>query len=209
VIANAVDTDVFRPDDDLRAEARRALDLGADDLMVLSVGRMTPQKGQHTLLHALASPELSSVRLLLVGRGSRQDYLQALAAELGLSDRVRFLGTRGDVPQLMRAADLFALPSLHEGFGLVLVEALASGTPVVASRVGPVPDIVLEGETGILVEANDAAGLTKAIVCLLRDRRRRLRMGERGRLDALARFSLPRMVRDLEALYLRLARPSA
>jgi glycosyltransferase involved in cell wall biosynthesis len=209
VIANAVDTDVFRPDDALRMEARRALTLDANDLMVLSVGRMTPQKGQEILVRALSSPDLQSARLVLVGGGDREPRLRELVGELGLTDRVTFLGTRGDVPQLMRAADLLSLPSLHEGFGLVLVEALASGTPVVASRVGPVPEIVLDGETGLLVEPSDPAGLAKALARLLQNRELRLRMGQRGRQDAVARFNLPRMVHSLEQLYLGLAQPEA
>jgi glycosyltransferase involved in cell wall biosynthesis len=104
----------------------------------------------------------------------------------------------------MRAADVFALPSLHEGFGLVLVEALASGTPVVASRVGPVPEIVIDGETGVLVPPKSPADLANAIASLLHDSDRRRSMAERGRQDAVARFSLPRMVKDLETLYRRM-----
>jgi len=205
VIPNAVDTAVFRPDERLRDESRRGLGLAAGELMVLCVGRMTPQKGQDTLIRAFSFSALSGARLVLAGGGGQQASLEELSRDLGVADRVRFLGTRTDVPDLMRAADLLALPSLHEGFGLVVAEGLASGIPVVANRVGPVPEILREGETGVLVEAGDPGALAAALADLLRAPGRREWMGQRGRLDALARFDLRQMVDRLEALYLKLA----
>ena len=101
---------------------------------------------------------------------------------------------------------MLALPSLHEGFGLVLVEALACGLPVVASRVGPIPEIVRDGETGLLVEGGNATELATHLAMILLDDDRRRRMGVLGREDAVTHFSLRGMVRQLEAVYERIAK---
>lgn len=206
VLRNAVDTEVFRPRS--REERRRIRDrlgLGEQPLM-LCVGRLTPQKGQAALIEAFAELRKcgSSARLLLAGDGAWRETYERRARDLGLDAAVSFLGTRSDVPELLAASDLLALPSLHEGFGLVLVEALASGVPVVASRTGPIPEIVRDGETGILVEPGEPAALVRGIATLLDDDARRREMGRRGRQDVVERFALPQMIRGLEACYERL-----
>ncbi len=207
VIPNAVDTEVFRPSDPARrAAARQRLGLGAETQVVTSIGRMTPQKGQDVLLRAFAlvRSRLPEARLLLVGDGIQRDTYQAVAQELGLGSSVSFLGVRPDIPEILGATDVFALPSLHEGFGLVVIEALASGIPVVGTRTGPIPQILRDGDTGLLCEPGDASGLADALLSLLNDPERRCGMARRGREDAVARFSLPEMVRRLETLYERL-----
>src|SRR5207245_8720748 len=104
--------------------------------------------------------------------------LKELAAELGISPRVAFLGTRHDIPECLAALDLFVLPSLNEGMGRALVEAMAVGCPVVATRVGGIPDVVTDGTTGLLVPPRDERALAEAILTLLRDRSRRAAYGE-------------------------------
>jgi glycosyltransferase involved in cell wall biosynthesis len=203
VVPNAVDTEVFAPDAARRAAVRAALDLTASQPVVVCVGRMTPQKGQDVLLRAFsevlrARPES---RLVLVGDGAQRREYEELAGRLGLGSAVRFLGVRADVPDILKAADVLALPSRHEGFGLVLTEALACSLPVVATRTGPVPEIVRDGETGRLFPPGDAAALAGALDGLLGDAAGRRRMGEKARADAEARFSLPVMVARLQSLY--------
>jgi glycosyltransferase involved in cell wall biosynthesis len=146
---------------------------------------------------------LPDARLLLVGDGIQRAAHQVLARELGLSGSVDFLGFRSDVPEILGATDILALPSLHEGFGLVIVEALASGIPVVGTRTGPVPQIIRDGDTGLLCEPGDPTTLAAALLSLINDPAGRREMGRRGRADALARFALPAMVRRLESLYER------
>jgi len=206
VIPNCVDTDRFCPDETRRQETRAGLSLSAGATVVICIGRMTPQKGQAVLIRALARAQAmgSPLRLLLAGEGACRPAYEALTRELGLDLAVSFLGSRWDVPDLLRAADILCLPSLHEGFGIVLVEALASGIPIIASRTGPTPEIILEGETGLLVEPNDPDALAAALAALAADPARRRAMGDRGRQDAVLRFALPPMVRRLEALYERI-----
>lgn len=203
VIPNAVDTETFCPDPSRRAEVRQALGLGPGSRVLICVGRMTDEKGQGVLIRAMPAvrTRISGTRLLLVGEGPSRVRYESLAHELGVEENVSFLGVRWDVPDLLRAADVLVMPSLNEGFGLVMVEALASGTPVVASRMGPTPEIVRETETGLLFTPGDPRALADALERLLGNPALCHDMGRRGREDALARFALPQMVRHLERLY--------
>lgn len=203
VIPNAVDTETFCPDPSRRAEARQALGLGPGSRVLICVGRMTNEKGQDVLIRAMPAvrTRVSGTHLLLVGEGPSRVRYESLAQELGVEENVSFLGVRWDVPNLLRAADVLVMPSLNEGFGLVMVEALASGTPVVASRMGPTPEIVRETETGLLFAPGDPHALADALERLLGNPALCHEMGRRGREDALARFALPQMVRHLERLY--------
>ena len=205
---NGVDTTIFHPQvKETRQAVRSALGLSASTGVVISIGRMTPQKGQGALLEAvrILLGRGIDVRVLLAGDGPSRSRYEALARELDLRDRAIFLGDWADIPALLGAADVLALPSLHEGFGLALVEALACGLPVVASRTGPIPELVRDGETGILVEPGNATELADSLATILLDDDRRRLMGALGREDAVARFSLPEMVRQLETVYERAA----
>ena len=208
VVYNGVDTGIFHPKvKDERQGVRSALGLSASTRVVIFVGRMTLEKGQGTLLEAvrLLLDRAIDVRVLLAGEGPWRSRYEALARDLDLQERAIFLGDRADIPALLGAADVLALPSLHEGFGLVLVEALACGLPVVASRTGPIPELVRDGVTGLLIEPGNATELAASLAMILLDDDRRRRMGALGREDAMARFSLPKMVRQLEAVYERVA----
>lgn len=206
VIPNAVDVQAFAPDRTKGDATRAALGLGPDVLVVTCVGRMTPQKGQDLLLRAFVDVKqaVPKSRLLLVGDGAHRREYEELARELGLGDTLRFLGIRTDVPSILRASDLLVLPSRHEGFGLVLAEAMASGTPVVAARISPITEIVRDRETGVLFDPGSVTGLTRALTTLLQDSDLRLAMSVRARANAVARFSAVEMVRRLETLYVSL-----
>jgi glycosyltransferase involved in cell wall biosynthesis len=179
--------------------------LGGDGAhLVLMVARLHPEKGYEHLFAAL--PLLlrrlpRPVILLVAGTGALEDRYRALVRDLGCGDSVRFLGFRKDVPDLMGAADLLVLPSLAEAFGLVLAEALYLGTPVVASRVGGIPEIVEDGTSGVLVPPGDAAALADALGGLLADPARRSWMAGAGRQRVLDRFGFPEMVRAYESVY--------
>ena len=186
-----------------RAEVRAELGVDEATPLLVCVGRLAPQKDHPTLLAALAQlpPE---VQLLVVGGdpfGDGRPRLEARAAELGVADRARFLGIRHDVPDLLAASDLFVLPSLWEGLGLVFLEAMAVELPIVASNVSAIPEVVEDGVSGWLVPPGDPAALAGAVRdALARDDDRRAR-GVAGRMRLLERFALPRMVDETEAVY--------
>jgi glycosyltransferase involved in cell wall biosynthesis len=168
-----------------------------------SVGWLTPVKGHAVLIEALArmKPKYPQVHLLLIGSGGLRDDLQRLAARLGVEASVDFLGMRRDVAECLAALDCFVLPSLNEGMGRALVEAMAAARPVVASRVGGIPTIVEDRRTGLLVPPGDPDALAAAIAELIArpDWARTLALAGRERIDA--GFSVPGMVRAIEAVY--------
>lgn len=172
VVPCGVDLDTFRPLN--RLESRAKLGLKADERVLLYVGRFDPIKGVDRLIEAVSDLRREiSLRLLLVGGGGESApedrSLRALCARLSLDGCVTFEGRRahGDLPDYYRAADALVLPSYYESFGLVVLEALACGTPVVATRVGIVEDIVRNGVNGGVVSESSAAGLAKGIHHLL------------------------------------------
>lgn len=205
VIANAVDTERFAGDAVVRERTRSMLDVLPHTGLLLCIGRLTPQKGQALLLEAVARlPDSRDFKLLLVGDGAQRPSLERLVQERGLGRRVQFLGVRTDIPDLLRASDVLVLPTLHEGFGLVLVEALACEVPVVATRTGPIPEIVKHNESGLLFEVGDVCGLRDALDRLLAEPLLRGVMGRAGRADVISRFSMPIMIDRLHTLYERM-----
>jgi glycosyltransferase involved in cell wall biosynthesis len=204
VISLCVDPPVFPP-------ATRA-ELGLDPGLtyVITVGRLVRRKNLARLLEALAALDRLEVHILVVGDGPEQGPLQALARERGLGERVHF---RGFVPeaekfQLLANADIFALPSLHEAFGLVYLEAMHCGLPVVAARPGGQEDFLEEGVTGFLMPPDDLGGLRRALASLAGDRAQRERMGAAGRERAKS-FTVDRAAARYEALFERLSRATA
>jgi glycosyltransferase involved in cell wall biosynthesis len=185
------------------AVKRKELGLPPEGPIIGTVGRLVPIKGHTWLLRAVPRvlSEFPQVRVVLIGDGPMQDELKELAAELGISPHVVFLGTRPDIPECLAALDLFVLPSLNEGMGRVLLEAMAVGCPVVATRVGGIPDIVADGTTGLLVPPRDDRALAEAILILLQDPSRRAAYGEAARRHVDGRFEVETMVRKIERLY--------
>ena len=191
-IPNGVDTSRFFP-------ATRRED-GTCEL--LFVGRLAPQKGVHILLHALALiPE--GWRLRIAGDGPERERLSALAATLGLADRVRFLGwtQRDALPELYRSADIFVFPSYDEGMPNVVLEALASGLPIVATRIAGNDQLVTDGENGALVPAGNPAAFAHALIPAIASRTLRMAMGESSRRIAVERFSWARSAAAYERLF--------
>jgi glycosyltransferase involved in cell wall biosynthesis len=184
-----------------REEARRELGLSDEDLVVTFVARLTAVKQPHRFveLAARVARDRPGTVFLVVGEGDLLPGLKALAAEQG--GGVRFLGWRGDVERVYAATDLVVLTSDNEGMPVSLIEAALCGVPAVATRVGSVAEVVLDGESGLLVDAGDAGGLAQAVRRLLDDDVLRSRMAERARQHASARFSRSRLVDDLETLY--------
>ncbi|MBP2677250.1 MAG: putative Glycosyl transferase group 1 [Deltaproteobacteria bacterium] len=190
---------------------RRREGIPADALVALCVSNFYPYKGHEELVEAAvmvvhASP---NVIFLLVGRDSGTlEATRTRIRERGLEGSFRFLGSRTDVPDLLRASDLFVHPSREEGFSNAILEAMAAGLPVVACDVGGNPEAVVDRETGRLVPSRNAAAFSSAIAELLADPEKRNAMGKAGRDRATERFSLDRMVGEMESLYESLVRGS-
>lgn len=191
------------------APLRQALGLPPETLLVGCVGTLGLLKGQETLIRAWPAVQenFPQVAMILVGSADReknyQATLQELATELGIAETVHFLGHQRDIPGLMRAFDVFVLPSQQESFGLVMVEAMAAYRPVVATRVGGACEIVLDGETGRLVSVGDPEVLAGAIGELLADADLRQRWGYAGHARAVAQYDVATMVTRTLACYRR------
>jgi glycosyltransferase involved in cell wall biosynthesis/ubiquinone/menaquinone biosynthesis C-methylase UbiE len=173
--------------------------------LVGTVANLFPRKGYQHLIRAisLAAQQLPELGCLIVGEGDAgyRTELERLTRDLGLADRVVFAGFQPDVYPYLAALDLFVLPSVMEGFGIALLEAMAMRRPVVATKVGGVPEVVEDGVTGLLVPPADAAGLAQAIVSLAEAPDLRRALGEAGARRVRERFHVAKMARQIEAVY--------
>ncbi len=174
---------------------------------LLTVARLHAQKGLDVLLEAAALLRRRPFRWVVAGEGKEHDALASRSRRLGVDDVVRLAGFRGDAVGLMKSCDLFVLPSRWEGLPIVLLEAMAAGRPVVATRVGGNTDLVVDGETGILVPPDDPAALAAAIERLLADPALAARIAARGQAMVRERYSVERMVGAHEELYDSLRNP--
>jgi len=207
VIRNGVDVDRFapRPAD---AALRASLGLPADAPLVVAVSRLNPMKGIDDYVQAIAdlSGRHTEARFVIVGDGASRRDLEAQTRRLGLDGRVVFTGTRLDVAAILSQAAISVVPSLSEGLSNVVLESMATGVPVVATRVGGTPEVLDDEVTGLLVPPCDAPALATSIGRLLGDPVMARRMGDAGRARAVARFSMPFMVGQTESLYRALLR---
>jgi len=187
---------------------REEFHLDPDTPLLVDVGRLIPVKAHDTLIQALVRvvPSFPNIRLFIVGDGVLKKDLKDLARKLGLEEHVLFTGYRKDVPRFMKVADLFVFPTLGEGFGLVLLEAMAFRKPVVATKVMSVPEIVENGKSGLLVSPRDPEELAEAILQLLKDKKKAKFFGERGFEILSSKFSIEKMVGETERIYDRLLR---
>jgi glycosyltransferase involved in cell wall biosynthesis len=164
-----------------------------------------PKKGLSVLLSAVAHMKRRSLapecQLLIIGDGPARESLQAMCDRLGISGSVVFAGVHRDIPRLLRLFTVFVLPSLYEGFGIAILEAMAAGVPVVATRVGGIPEFVIHEDTGLLVAPADPEELADAIHGLLASPERAERMGRRAQAVAQMKFGIDSIVRQHERLY--------
>ncbi len=195
------------------SRVRRELDIAPDALVVGLVGRLHPWKGQLILVRAAAEVLRThpDTFFLLIGDSAfpkhdhYRDSIETLIQNMGISDQVQLTGTREDIPDVMSALDVCVVPSMHEPYGLVAIEAQAASVPVIASNVGGLPEIVVDGITGCLVPSGDNTKLASAIINLLNDKKMRLMMGQAGRVNAVEHFSIRAMTRKTESLYSELS----
>ena len=188
---------------------RREWDIGPETAAVGCVGRLVGGKGQEILLEAFARCRArytdKPMVLVLIGDGPKQEALEAQANTLGIRDGVRFAGFRSDIPLVLAALDIVVVPStLTELLPLSVMEGMAAGRPVIASRTGGASEIIRNGETGLLVAPGDVAALEIALTCLLSNAALRQWMGLEGQKRVQSQFALPRLLDETEALYKQL-----
>jgi glycosyltransferase involved in cell wall biosynthesis len=205
-VPNSVDVARFHPGN--RAAAKAAVGAPADRPLVLLVANLAAFKGHRTALDALGHLRAAGMDAELwfagVERGGGREFtaeLERRTAELGLGERVRFLGQRPDVPDLMRAADAVILPSTHEGLPLTLLEAQASGTPVLAAPTAGIPEIVRDGETGMLLAADDPEAYARALDELFREPRLARTLADNALARVRAEHTFDEMFRRLRGVY--------
>ncbi|WP_454742138.1 glycosyltransferase [Cupriavidus necator] len=196
VMPNGIDTTRFRPDDAVRERARRALGLGAQDILVLNVGRLVPEKDQATLIEAfrLAARAVPNARLVIAGEGPLRPALQDRIVQGGLATLATLAGARSDIPDLLRAADVFALSSRIEGMPLAVGEALATGLPVVATAAAGVAE--LAGDTATITPIGDAAALASALEKAIRQLPGTQAQRDRRRQQIVSRFDVSAVARQ-------------
>ncbi len=206
-IPNGVNADLLSGAADRRG-MRKEFGIGAEVFVIACVGRLVPVKGYDVLAAAapwiIAKAGGRDVRFLVIGEGPERGALVSLTERLGVGDRFSFTGFRNDVARLLSGADLLAMPSRNEGLGMSILEAMALSLPVVASRVGGIPEVVTDGIDGILVSPDDPEDLARACIGLMNDTGRAREMGRAGRGKVTARFSVGQYIEKTARLYLDL-----
>jgi glycosyltransferase involved in cell wall biosynthesis len=204
VIYHGIDAAAFtRGADNARPHVRRRYGVADGEPVVAVFGRLEPVKGHADLLEAArhmlqVRPDL---HFWIVGEGSLAQALQQQAQALGIAGAVRFLGYQGEVAPLMAASDLIVLPSHHESFGIVLIEAMSLGKPVIASATGGIPEVVRDGVQGLLVAPGRPLELSTRALALLADPAQAAALGEAGRRHVVERFAVRPMAERMAALY--------
>lgn len=186
-----------------RSAARKHYGLSENDFAVGSVGSLIPKKGHRFLIEALSglSRDIPGLKLLLVGSGESQDDLKGMVSGLNMDAQTVFMGERNDVPDIMRAIDVFVLPSLQEGFPRTLLEAMYTGLPVVASNISGIPELIRDGANGFLVSPGDVRGLRDRIRALYRDPDLRSRVSSAAKKTVGEGYMSGDYVTRLQGLY--------
>jgi glycosyltransferase involved in cell wall biosynthesis len=206
VIYQGVDLSVFNPDKytlEDRKKTRSELGIVDTSTVIASIGRLVESKRHSILLHSAKQvierhPEVS---VMIVGAGGEENNLRKLAKELNIAEKTIFTGFRDDVVNIMNSIELLVHPSVVEGLGLVIMEAMAMLKPVIATAVGGIPEVVVDGETGILIPADDCESLTEAILRMLSNRQIMLQMGKAGRKRIELYFDRDISIVELERVF--------
>jgi glycosyltransferase involved in cell wall biosynthesis len=206
VIHNGIDASAYSHDPQARQRLRNEWGVGADEAVCVFLGRLDRQKGVDVLLAAFShlGARGAARRLIIAGDGPQRSLVENYISHGEGGRMAKYLGFVRDVRSVLSAGDVFVMPSRWEGFGLAAAEAMAAGLPVVATRVAGLGEVVLDGETGVLVEKNDAVELAEQVERLLRDAELRRRLGEAGRQRVFAQFSLADNIAAHAELYTRI-----
>lgn len=203
-IINGVNMQKFNPDIQARLKTRQNLGLSDQDIVIGTVGRLSFEKDYETLLRAVAMVilRIPNVRLLIIGDGDLRSALVTLSKQLGIKNYVQFLGVRNDVPYLLNAMDIFALTSICEGMPNTILEAMCVKLPVVATNVGGMPEVVIDGRTGFLVQAKQPQEIAEALIKIITFPKLLNQIREAGYQRVKTYFSLERMVQKYEETYI-------
>ena len=201
VIYNGINPDLYL--DNATRDLRKELNIPNHVPLVGFVGRLNVQKGISYLLEAFdnIAKENSRVQFLVAGDGDLKDEMISFAKEKGFYKRLTFTGFRKDIANVMRTIDILVLPSLWEGFGIVLIEAMAAKKPCITTQISSMPEIVGHNVTGLVVPPKDIKSLTSAMLKLINDEQLAKQMGENGRKLVMEKFSLDKMIEDYEQLF--------
>ena len=207
VIPNCIPTDYYARPRTSRGEWRAREGFGDNDVLFVCVARFAPQKNHALLLKAFAQGPASdpNAHLVLVGEGALREQLEEQAKNLGLARQAHFLGLRADIPDVLGAMDVFMLSSDYEGNPLSVMEAMASGLPIVSTAAGGVPDLFDSGKEGLIVQPGDVQGLSNSMASLLGNREVRRSLGKAAARRARENFDVSTMVQAYEGLYENLA----
>lgn len=196
-----VDTEQFaNAPKSYREELRSTLKVKENEIMLISVGELNQNKNNEVIIRALSQCENKNVRYFLCGEGEKKEYLQNLAAQLGVSERVHFLGFRNDIPALFRAADIFVMPSFREGLSRSIMEAMSASLPCIVSRIRGNVDLVVENEGGLLVSPSDHIGFARAIDIVAGDKGLREKMGTYNSVQA-QNYNTENIKRDILKIF--------
>ncbi len=211
VVNSGIELEGYRQADANINEKRNELNLKNDSMLVGMIGRLETVKGPEYFIEAVPQvmEKFPEAEFLIVGEGSLKHSLESRCRELNISDRVTFTGWREDIPELLKILDVVVLPSLNEAVGRILIEAGASGKPVVAAKVGGIPEVVRDGETGLLFPPMDIDALAKALSSLLENEKKKQEMGEAAKMWVDDKFSANRMVSKFGSLYKEVGRQSS
>lgn len=203
VIQNGIDSTTYSRDIDVK-QKRRDLGIGTDQFVLGVAARLVREKGLIYLVRAMSKvvEKMPSVCLIIAGKGAEEESLRREAESLSLSGNILFLGERLDIPEILKTIDLYVLPSISEGLPMVILEAMAAGCPIVASKVGGIPSVIQHGINGSLVESGDKDSLASEILRVAEDKGLRLRYSSNSRTLFERRYSAEIMMRKYERLYL-------
>jgi len=210
VVWNCIPTDVYASPQTSREVWRAKQGFSEEDVLFVCVARFAAQKNHALLISAFAKGPAADPKahLVLAGQGVLRAQLQERVNELGLTNRVHFLGLRRDIPDVLGAADIFALGSDYEGNPLSVIEAMAAGLPIVSTAAGGVPELLQNGKQGFIVQPGHGEELSEAMVILLKDRDLRRTMGAAAAARAKENFDVSAMVKAYEDLYDERSAPS-
>lgn len=210
VVWNCIPTDLYASPQTSRQGWRAKQGFSEEDVLFVCVARFAPEKNHALLINAFAKGTASDPKahLVLAGQGVLRAQLQELVNQLGLTNRVHFLGLRMDIPDVLGAADIFALSSDYEGNPLSVIEAMAAGLPIVSTAVGGVPELLQDGKEGLIVQPGHCEQLSQAMITLLKDTDLRRKMGVAAAVRAKKKFDVSAMVRAYEELYDEISVPS-
>jgi glycosyltransferase involved in cell wall biosynthesis len=203
VVPNGVDLAAFVPNAEASARIRSSLGISPDDVVIVAVGALEPVKGHAALIEAMAQvcQRAPAAKLWIVGEGYLRSELEALVERHGLRESIAFLGWRTDIHHVIAAADFSVLASKSEGMPLAVMESMACARPVVATRVGGLPELIEHEVSGLLVQPDDVGQLAAALHILVAQPQRRRELGEAAYQRASARFSLAAMTASYQEIY--------